>query len=211
MKTCFGHWRRFHSGSVPAHPIICKRVTCPPTSSWLFSNKARTRHLLHSSTLYQHIPCTYQNPLPLRARRTGINVSLEHPLPRCSNHTSKDIRARMFPCIQPDNHNRTSMVNRLRYTSPPTAISNMFLTSLLGGLMVQLRSWACNLARVLFRRARTTSNKMCAFFTHITHENVNRAPTARWTTPRVTTEAPLQCVQFICHTQASPPRVSVEA
>lgn len=194
MKTCIGHWRRYHSRPVPAHPIIWKRVTCPPTSSWHFSNKARTRPLLHSSTLYLHILCTYQNPLPLRARRTGINVLLEHPLPHCSNHTSKDIRIRMFPCTQLDNHNRISMVNLHQYTSPPTAISNMFLTSLLGGSMVQLRSWECNLARVLFRRVRTTSNKTCAFLTHITHENVNRVPTARWTDPRVITEAPLQCV-----------------
>ena len=159
MKTCIGHLRRCHSKSVPAHPIICKRVTYLPTSSWHFSNKAQTRPHLHSSTLYRHILCTYQNPLPLRAHRTDISASLELPLPRCNSHTSKDIRTRTFPCIQPDNHNRTSMVNHHRYNSPPMAISNMFPTSLHGGSMAQLRSWACNLARVLFRRARTMSNK----------------------------------------------------
>ena len=144
-------------------PIICKRVTCSPPSPWHSNNQAQTRPHPHSSTLSRHILCTYQSPLQRRAHRIlmDISVSLEHPLPRYNSRTSKDIKTQMFLCIQLDKRNRASIVNHHRCTSPPTVISNTFLTFPHGGSTVQLRSWVCNLARVLFRRARTTSNKTC--------------------------------------------------
>ena len=51
---------------------------------------------------------------------------------------------------------------------------------------------------------------VCISQTHIMHNYVNHARTARWVNPRVTTEAPLQCIQFICHPQTSSRCISVE-
>jgi hypothetical protein len=152
-------------GSDTSHAINCKRVTCL-LPAWHFSNKARRRPRPHSSTLSQHILCTYQNRPLRRAPHTDTNVTLEHPLHRYSSHPFKGMRIKTSLCT-PDNHNKASMANHHRFTSPRTVINNMFLTFQHGGSMVQLRSWACNLARVLFRRARTTSKQTFASCTRI--------------------------------------------
>jgi len=133
MKCWIGHGQRWHARSGTAHPIICKRVTCSPPSTWHFSNQARTRPLLHSSTLSQRIQCTYRNPLLPRAHHMDTNVLSERPHHHCNSHLSKDIRTRMSLCTRPDNHNRISTVNHHQCISPNMGISNMFLTFQPGG------------------------------------------------------------------------------
>lgn len=147
--------RRDHS----AHAIICKRVTCLPPSPWHSSNKARIRPRPHSSILSRRILCTYQNRPLRQAHHTDISVTLEHPLHHYSSHTPKATLTRMF-LYTPDSYDKTSTVSHHQCTSPRTVISSMFLTFPHGGSMAQPRNWACNLARVLYKQAKTTSNKM---------------------------------------------------